>query len=96
MLTALLTCLACFTAGVFGALLGARGVNASLKRDLQTTRDDVDHLAGRIDREVKVRAGQRSAEQRGDHLKEAAEIAAAARGQVVVPPQAKLWGRNSR
>jgi len=94
MLSTLLTICLALVAGALGALLGLKGVNAAWKRELQTTRDDLDHLAGRFERELKVRAANRSVEARVGNLKEAELIAAQAKARQ--PEQFKLWGRAAR
>lgn len=81
-------------AAALGVWLGFKGANAQLRRDFQTLRDDHDHLAGRMEREVKIRAANRSVEVRQDHLKEAAQIVEATKAANHQPPH--LWGRVQR
>jgi len=60
MLETLLICCSASALAAFGTWLGFKGVNRTLRREVQEVRDDVDHLASRFERELKVRAANRS------------------------------------
>lgn len=89
----LFLCSSALVAALF-SWLGFKGASRTFQRDIQGLRDDVEFLAARLEREVKVRAGVRSVEQRQDNLAHAREIAAANVAAVQQPN--KMWGRTSR
>lgn len=97
LLTIVLTICCSAAAAVIGALLGSRVANELTKRELQTTRDDLDHLATRFERELKVRAANKSVEKRQDHLAHAAEIVAQTQAEgVAIKNSHPTWGRVRR